>query len=246
MSLLNDIPLTALQFYLTAPYPCSYLPGRAARSQVATPSFLITPPTYAELVRHGFRRSGNFIYRPRCDGCQRCIAVRLPVQDFRPTRAQRRCWRQHNDLSAQLRPLHEEPDHFPLYQRYLQLRHADGSMDQDNHEQFRNFLMQSQVDTLLVEFRAGSLLRMVSIIDLLDDGLSAVYTFYDPGVPRASFGTYGLLWQIELCRKLELPYLYPGYWIAECRKMAYKTSFRPMQGLIDGRWQPLPDSGVSA
>ena len=239
MSLLNDIPLSALHLYLTAPYPCSYLEGLEARSQVATPSLLITTPVYSELVRHGFRRSGTFTYRPHCDNCQQCVPVRVAVEDFRPTRSQRRSCKRHNGLSASLHALQDKPEYFELYRRYQEARHRDGGMDDNDPEQYRNFLLQSHVDTLLVEFHEGETLRMVSVVDVLQDGLSAVYTFYDPDVPHASFGTYNVLWQIELCRKLQLPYLYLGYWIADSRKMAYKANFRPMQGLRDGAWQEI-------
>lgn len=240
MSLLNDIPLTAIQLYLTAPYPCSYLDKLQARSQVATPGFLITTPVYSELVRHGFRRSGTFTYRPRCDDCQQCIPMRILANEFQPSRSQRRSWRQHHNLSINLLPLQDKPEYFELYHRYQTARHRDGGMGDDNPEQYRNFLLQSHVDSLLVEFRENEVLRMVSIVDVLSDGLSAVYTFYDPDQENSSYGTFNVLWQIELCRKLELPYLYLGYWIAASRKMAYKTRFTPAEGLVANSWQRLP------
>ncbi len=243
MSLLNDIPLSALHLYLTEPYPCSYLEGLKARSQVATPSILISPAIYSELVRHGFRRSGTFTYRPHCDNCQQCVPARVAVNDFQSTRSQRRSCKQHADLNATLHTLHDNPEYFELYRRYQQARHRDGDMDNDDPEQYRSFLLQSNVDTLLVEFRENGVLRMVSVIDVLADGLSAVYTFYDPDVPHSSYGTYNVLWQIELCRKLQLPYLYLGYWIAGSRKMAYKAKFRPLQGLLDGTWQAILQNG---
>ncbi|HEX5674028.1 MAG TPA: arginyltransferase, partial [Azonexus sp.] len=118
-------------------------------------------------------------------------------------------------------------------------RHAGGGMDEDGHEQYAHFLLQSNVDTRLIEFSDGDAVRMVSIIDVLEDGLSSVYTFYDPDVAGASFGTYNILWQARQCDALDLPYLYLGYWIAESRKMAYKSRFSPIEGLIDGRWQTL-------
>ncbi len=242
MSSLNDIPISALHFYLTAPYACSYLPEQQARSQVAAPAHLINTRLYSQLVRHGFRRSSTHIYRPRCDACNACIQMRVPVQQFTPNRTQRRAWIQHSALSITLHPLEDKPEYYALYQRYQHARHPDGGMDNDDHDAYQTFLLQSHVDTLLVEFREQGILRMVSIIDLLSDGLSSVYTFFDPELPRARFGVYNVLWQIELCRKLNLEYVYLGYWIEKSRKMTYKTQYRPAQGLQNGVWQPLGHS----
>jgi arginine-tRNA-protein transferase len=240
VSKLNDLPLSVLQFYATAPYPCSYLPDRAARSQVATPSHLIDGRVYGELVKLGFRRSGAFTYRPYCDHCRSCIPVRVLVDQFNPSRSQRRSWRKCQTLVASRHPLAFDAEHYALYLRYQRHRHPGGGMDQDSREQYQHFLLHSNVATDLIEFREAGRLRMVSLVDRLADGLSSVYTFYDPDVEGASFGTYSVLWQMERCRMLGVPYLYLGYWIAESRKMTYKATFRPIEGLIDGIWRRLP------
>ncbi len=241
MSLLQDLPYALLQFYATAPYECSYLPERQARSQVATPGHLVDAVVYGELVRQGFRRSGVYTYRPWCDQCKACVPVRLPVAEFQPNRSQRRAWRQHAGLHAQEQPLRYSEEHYELYRRYQQARHNGGGMDQDNREQYGSFLLESQVDTRLIEFREGGVLRMVSIIDCLADGLSSVYTFYDPDLPRASLGSFGVLWQVEACRRIERAYVYLGYWIRDSAKMNYKRQFSPLEGRVNGQWRRLTE-----
>lgn len=241
MSLLKDLPFPLLQFYATAPYACSYLPGRIARSQVATPSHLIDSAVYSELVRAGFRRSGVFTYRPYCDRCRACIPVRIPVARFQPNRSQRRAIAKHGGLVARELPLAFREEHYSLYKRYQASRHSGGGMDQDSREQYAHFLLQSHIDSRVVEFRDEGALRLVCIVDMLSDGLSSVYTFFDPSANRDSLGTYAILWQLGQCELLNLPYLYLGYWISESRKMAYKGNFRPLEGRMDGNWREMGD-----
>ena len=248
MTQLKELPLTALQFYATAPYACSYLPNKTARSQVATPSHLIHADVYNDLLNAGFRRSGLYTYRPYCDECKACVATRILVNQFLPSRSQRRAQKKHTGLVASVLNLGYQEEHYQLYQRYQNERHAGGDMDSEGQDQYMQFLLQSRVNSRIVEFRDGphdsqpGHLRMVSMIDILEQGISSVYTFYDTSIQTSSYGIYSILWQIEQARVMGLPYLYLGYYIKESDKMSYKVKYQPMEGLIDDHWQPLSES----
>ena len=247
--------INTIQFYTSASYPCSYLPNTTARSLVAMPIEEINAPLYSQLALNGFRRSGEHVYRPFCAPCLQCVPVRIVVNDFLPNRSQKRNLKQWQDLHQQWMPLQFYPHHFELYKRYQKVRHAGGGMDQDDAEQYQQFLVTSLVDTALLTFydtssiqmaeekedaRAESdkALKIVSVVDYLKDGLSAVYTFYDPEA-ASGLGTYSILSLIEHAKRLGLPYVYLGYWIKDSQKMNYKTLYRPLEGFIDGQWQIL-------
>ena len=333
MTLPTEPSLQKLQFYVTTPYTCGYLPKKMAQSLIATPQHLISADIYSGLITQGFRRSGKFAYRPHCETCRACIAVRLNMAEFAPSRSQKRAFKQHVDLSVRILPLHFNNIHFALYAKYQAARHAedqainiveddnknsDKNLDKNldksgdkhatatlktatlkisseqsnlaieqlqtedqtfseadldkkhekkhrlandesqqketikqnhnnqkqNHaknkdeaEQYRQFLCQSNVESLMIEFSdAHNQVKMISVVDIVNDGVSAVYTFYDTDDTKSSYGTFSIMWQAQWTKSLELPFLYLGYWIENSAKMAYKQRFQPQQKLIDGEW----------
>lgn len=242
MSLPNDKPLQKLQFYVTPGYCCGYLPNKVAMSLIATPEYLINAEIYSHLIQQGFRRSGNFVYRPHCENCQACVPVRVITQPFIPNRSQKRAYKQHQGLTATILPVAFHAEHYALYVSYQQARHTDHTKpdtlnNQENSaEQYQTFLCQTNVDSVLIEFRNDHQLKMVSVIDIVHDGISAVYTFYDTSDAKASYGTYNVLWQIQWAKHLGLPYLYLGYWIKDSPKMVYKQNYQPLEKLIAGEW----------
>lgn len=235
--------ISTLTFYATMPHPCSYLEKQIAATLLADPQTVINTTLYSDLINYGFRRSGERVYRPRCEKCQACIPVRVPVADFQPNRIQRRIWRRNQDIEVQrVAPLRSS-EHFELYQNYLAQRHAGGGMDSPDPDNYLEFLASPHIDTDFYEFRLHGQLLAVAVADHLQQGLSAVYTFFDPRHTQRSLGVYAVLWQIEHARQLGLPWLYLGYWIKESPKMNYKEQYQPLEMYQRGRWtQVTPEN----
>jgi arginyl-tRNA--protein-N-Asp/Glu arginylyltransferase len=230
------------EMFLSMPHPCSYLPGRVATSLFVDPRAPIDSSTYGAYMRLGFRRSGDLVYRPHCRDCQACIPVRVPVSLFQATRGQRRIQARNADIRVIPRAAGFDPEHFALYLRYQKIRHAGGGMDDPDPQKYTNFLLSRHVHTVFYELRCQTKLLGVAVVDHLSDGLSAVYTFFDPSEKRRGLGTFAVLWQIERARQLGLAWVYLGYLIRECQKMSYKENFRPLEAYLDGRWRLLDDA----
>lgn len=227
---------TGVKFFSTTAHACSYLPGEQAITLFADPKSRMDQRLYSELSDLGFRRSGNYVYRPHCSHCNACVAVRIPVEQFVPNRQQQRTWKRNQDLSVRLLPPDFSTEHYALYARYISERHSDGDMYPPSVEQYGSFLTSEWAETCFYEFRSGDRLVAIAVCDRLEDGLSAVYTFYDPDEAKRSLGTYAILWQIEETKRLSLSSLYLGYWIKNCQKMSYKIAFRPIELLINNEW----------
>lgn len=233
-----------VQLYLSPEHDCPYLEGKRSRNLFVDPYRTHSMPLYEALIDQGFRRSGDSIYRPDCNGCDQCIPMRIPVNEFRPRRIQRRVWNRQQSLYQVIeQPTAFDPVQFELFQRYMLARHPDGGMEATSAEGYEQFLSSKWANSSNFAFYQEERLVAVAVTDILQQGLSAVYTFYDPELERNSLGVFCLLWQIEACKKRGLPWLYVGYWIPECRKMAYKKQYLPHQLFIDDHWVSVSNAG---
>ena len=227
-----------IQLYLTAEHECSYLPDRMASNIVPDPDLPMDMSIYSLLIKLGYRRSGDFIYRPHCLGCKECQACRIPVAKFSPRRNQQRCLKSNQDLSLNMVKAHFSDEYFELYQDYLNARHTDGEMSNPSREDFEHFLYSAWSNTYFIEVRKDERLLAVAVTDVTPAGLSSVYTFYDPTESRRGLGNFCILQQIRQAQHMQLEHLYMGYWIKDCQKMKYKTQFQPMEIFINDIWQP--------
>lgn len=234
----NQIYLNIIK---TPPHQCSYLPNRLAATVVVDP---MRPQKnallYDDLSQQGFRRSGEHIYRPRCQSCEACLPGRVRVQQFKYRRSQRRTWQKNQDLtiSAVIPPVFK-PEHYHLYQRYIMGRHEGDGMDNPTPKGYMQFLTSSWSKTVFYEFKLETQIVAVAVVDQIYNGLSAVYTFFDPELKERSLGVYAILWEIEEAKRLNLEWLYLGFWIKDCQKMRYKAEYQPLECYYQGTWQQL-------
>lgn len=234
-SLLND-----LQYYITPPHDCSYLPDKSARMVFLDPAHKIDVVTLSELSRTGFRRSGDFVYRPECHLCRQCLSCRVPVSSFQMNSIQKKAWKRNQDLIMKIIPTHQaNMQHYQLYERYINERHSDGDMFPPSFDQFEKFLVHSCSNSFFLELWKDDQLISVSTCDVLDDGISAVYTFFDPKESRRSLGVFAILKQIEYVQSVAQSYVYLGYWVPHSSKMNYKVQYSPFEFLLDGQWRRI-------
>lgn len=228
-----------INLFLTPAHDCHYLPARQARTVFVDPALPLDPDRYQLLLELGFRRSGEHVYRPHCEDCSACQSTRLPVQDFQPRRSQRRIQRLNQaDIEIRERPCEFSRTHFDLYKAYTAGRHADGEMAGMDEAQYMGFVRSSWCDTMMLEFRQQDRVVAVAVTDVIPNGLSAVYTFFDPALSHRSLGVFAILSQIEHARQIGRRWLYLGYWIEDSPKMAYKSEYRPLQLFRKNRWTP--------
>lgn len=232
-----------LQLFITAESPCSYFDDQMSGNLVPDPEIPLNMPIYNQLIQHGFRRSGEHTYRPHCKGCQKCVACRIPVKDFLPNRSQQRCAKANQDLSTSISKAKFNDEYFELYCRYLNSRHDDSSMANPSREEFEQFLYCDWSNTQFIELRLDGQLVAIAVTDVMSDGVSAVYSFFDPEMHKRSLGTYCILQQIEYTKALEANYVYLGYWINNHKKMHYKSNFKPLQTYRDEQWKILCAEG---
>ena len=228
-----------MEFYQTPAHLCGYLPNRYSVNIIADPNKELSSEIYSTLIDYGFRRNGKHLYRPQCPHCSACVPTRVCVNDFKPNRSQQRTIRINQDLNIKLVSNNFVEEHYELYKKYLVTRHTDSPMTLSTVEDYKDFIIGSWSNTHFLEMRIDEKLICVAVFDLIPQGLSAVYSFYDPGYGKRSLGTFAILKLIEEAQNRKLPNLYLGYWIKECNKMSYKVNFKPIQGYINKSWQNL-------
>ncbi len=228
--------LSELKLFTTGEHDCSYIEGEKATTLFVDPAAPMERNLYSALSQLGFRRSGGNIYRPHCHDCAACVSIRVPVHSFIPSRTQKRCFKLNSDLAIETTQQPDINEHYALYERYIDIRHSDGDMYPPSRQQYLDFLNNPLGCTDYIEMRLKGELIGCAVSDTLDNGLSAIYTYFCPNQTTRSLGRFAILYQIEQATKLGLPYLYLGYWIKSCEKMNYKSQYKPLQLLVNQQW----------
>ncbi len=231
-----------IQLYLTAEHKCGYLANRMASNIVPDPDIAMSMTVYSQLLAQGYRRSGDFIYRPHCGSCQECRPCRIPVAQFSARRNQQRCLKLNQNLSLKLVKADYSDESFALYRSYLNARHEGGEMSNPEPADFKQFLYSEWSNTFFLEVRHDKRLLAVAVTDVTPSGLSAVYTYFDPNEAKRGLGNFCVLQQIQQAQRMQLEHLYMGYWINGCQKMKYKTNFQPIEIFVDNHWQAFSSS----
>jgi arginyl-tRNA--protein-N-Asp/Glu arginylyltransferase len=225
-----------MKFGITAPFTCSYLPEQDESLLIFMSDSDPTITEYDFLIGAGFRRSGTQVYRPHCEACKACESIRLPVDIFTASKSQKRIMKRNQDLTIHISD-NDKPEYYPLYESYVNQRHADGSMYPATKEQYQGFILSPWNNALFIEIYATNELIGVAVTDNLASSLSALYTFFKPDQQQRSLGNFAILQQIELAKSLNKPFLYLGYQIDTCQKMSYKQNFLPHERFFDDKWQ---------
>lgn len=233
--------MISVPLWLTREHTCSYFNDRLSQSAVVHPDFEMNSALYSQLIAQGFRRSGDQVYKPHCDTCQACIPSRIPVAAFQANRQQKRCLKRNTGTVATIKPAGFDPGQFALYQRYQAARHDKEDAAPISEQDYIQFLGSRWCNTWFVEFTIEQHLMAVAVVDVLQNALSAVYTFFDPDFDKYSPGTYAVLWQVEQAKQRGMEFVYLGFWIKDCRKMRYKIQYQPLEGLTGQQWQTISE-----
>jgi len=227
-----------LQFYITPAHECPYLPQKKSKTVFLNPELVPDQNIYRWLIDKGFRRSGDHIYRPQCDDCEQCISVRIKAKHFSANKQQKRCAKNGKRFITKLHPASFSKEHYLLFENYINTRHQDGDMYPTSEKQFKDFVLSDWMDTQFLDFVEPTSGKLVAccVFDQLQSGLSAIYTFFDNDYAKFSLGRLAVLTLIEKSLDLQLPYVYLGYWIKNCQKMAYKGEYRPIECFINDQW----------
>ncbi len=238
----NNSKSDSIKLYISTEHKCSYLPNLQAQSIFVYPEQNMTQSLYQRLIQQGFRRSGEYVYRPHCKTCQACVSVRLDVQQFVLSRSQKRCKNKNKHLIVRDLPSKYNETHYQMYAHYVQSRHVGGGMDEPDTEKYMNFLTSKWCDTTFFEFKEQDHLIALAATDIVSDGFSAVYTFFDTDheLQKRSLGVNSIIWQAEEAQKRGLKWLYLGYWIKNCQKMNYKEKYQPLEYYYNNCWNAQP------